>query len=119
MPCPRFAIQALGGLPSLKLSHILFTSFSIVFRPPYKTFGSRLPWSATLDPTSLRASEGSIHQSRPRTSYPTLDAREARAKLAPFAKRVKGTWGSRLAARAARRFVDICWRDGVEKVAKS
>ena len=68
IPCPRFAIQPLGGLPSLKLTHILFTSLSIASRPPYSTFGSRLPCNATLDPTSLRASEASMHQSRPRTS---------------------------------------------------
>lgn len=67
----------------------------------------------------MRASEGSMHQSSPRTSYPVSDARVASAKLAPFAKRVRGTGGICAAASATRRLVDMYCKEGKEKLPKS
>ena len=52
-------------------------------------------------------------------SYPALDASDARAKLAPLAKRVRGTSAICALASAARRLADICRKEGKENVSKS
>ena len=60
IPCPRFAIHAFVSPLTRKLSHILFTSRSIAFLPPYRTFGSRFPWRATLSPTRPHGTGSSV-----------------------------------------------------------
>jgi hypothetical protein len=68
MPCPRFAIHPFGGLaPARNAAHMRRTLFSISSRPPYSLAGSRFPCS-TLFGAAVRASSGTMHQSRPSTS---------------------------------------------------
>src|SRR5579863_8211298 len=68
MPCPRFAIHPFGGLaPARNVAHMRRTPLSIASLPPYSLEGSRFPCSALFG-AAVRASSGTTHQSRPRTS---------------------------------------------------
>ena len=117
IPWPKLAIQP--HLLDLKPSLILLTATSIASRPPYKTVGSMFPCNATLSPTILRASTGSIHQSIPSTSYPPSSASSLSDEFAPFAKTIMGT--EAVPSSSRRRFteIEIYRRPGKENSAKS
>ena len=117
MPWPRFAIHPPWLDP--KLSAIRLTAPSMAPLPPNKTLGSIFPWRAILSPTIRRASAGSMHQSRLRTSYPPCSARSLREWLAPLAKHVIGTMGSFSVIKRLRTLRAMCWSVGKEKVLKS